>query len=651
VKRLFTQAQRPVIYLAAKGRCQRCGCVLNPANWHADHINPFSKGGETHLRNAQALCPPCNLKKSNNMNPLQFVPSGEKLHTWQIEFIDRFLGSAKEQLANPPDKKQAFILNAFPGSGKTWAQLIVLKYLYVEGFIDFIIVCVPSVKLRDDFAEQAMNIFGMNFYAKTGMKVNTDTHQGCVITYAQLNNPLTVQTIDQWCRDKHVAVSADEMHHLSLDKKWGPNFFKAFSSSSVRLMTSGTPFRSDGDRIPWVRYVDNSIDLSAPHAYSYSYGKGRWNPSQSALSDGVVRDVVFHPWDGEVTFIVEIDDVEVTFCHKLTDNLDEIYFDQYSPGLIRSLKSYRRKFCIECGSHRYPKGTEYVREQIKAAHGKLMQIRRGSHPHAGGLIVCENRMHANAIAEVVSELTGTIPVVVHGEAGDHQKKLKAFQVDISPSREPWLIAVKMVTEGVDIKHLRVGVFLTIEMAPLFWTQVLGRILRIDSKAPKANQTAHFYQYDDGIDLVDDEAQSVRLKLFAETIMEEKEFTINPPTLCLKCKQDPCVCIKPPPVPCPVCKDSESPLFIGKCPGLGVYPCPRPPRPEPLSAINLGAIGDYSEQIYNGDRHEIKDLAFFEPLEARWEKPTVVCKHLVDLMPENARRAVYQELKEIHNHGK
>jgi superfamily II DNA or RNA helicase len=643
MKRLFSSAQRAVIYLMARGRCQICGCVLNPANWHADHIHPFSKAGETHLRNAQALCPPCNLNKSNTMNPLHFVPAGEKLHSWQIEFIDRFVASAKEQLANPPDRKQAFVLNAFPGSGKTWAQLIVLKYLYTEGLIDFVVVCVPSDKLRDDFAEQALYVFGLNFYAKRGMKVNRDTHQGCVITYAQLNNPITVQTINLWCQQSRVAVSADEMHHLGMGKKWGPNFFTAFQESAVRLLTSGTPFRSDGDRIPWVRYKDKSIDLSAPHAYSYGYGKGRWNPSQSALSDGVVRDVVFHPWDGEVTFDVEIDGQPVHFCHKLTDNLDEIYDGQYAPGLIRSLKSMRRRFCIECGTLRHTNGTEYVRAQIAEAHEKLMQIRKGSHPHAGGLIVCENQKHADAIAKVVAEITKTEPVVVHGDAGDHKTKLRRFQKDTSPSREPWLIAVKMVTEGVDVKHLRVCVYMTVETAPLFWTQVLGRVLRIDPKAPKDSQTAHFYQYDDGVDLVDDEPQSVRLKFFAETILEEKEFTVNPPPnpICKRCGQDPCVC--PPPPPCPICKDTGSPLYIGRCPGLGIYPCP---KLAPLQGINLGATGEYNEQIYNGDRHEIKDLKFFTPLAVRWDKPEVVCKDLIDRMPEELKERTYADLQKI-----
>ncbi len=176
--------------------------------------------------------------------------------------------------------------------------------------------------------------------------------------------------------------------------------------------------------------------------------------------------------------------------------------------------------------------------------------------------------------------------------------------------------------------------------------MLGRILRIDPKAPKT-QTAHLYQYDDGIDLVDGEAQSVRQKLYAETIMEEKEFTINPPGFCLVCKQEPCVCTKEPPKPCPICKDSESSLFLGRCPGLGVYPCP---RSQPLSAINLGATGEYNEQIYRGKVYEIKDLALFEVMEARWDLDAVMCKHYVDNLPEKSRKAVYQDLEEIKNDG-
>lgn len=647
-RRFFTDAQRKEIYLRAEGVCESCGCRLNPGDWHADHIRPHSKGGLTELQNSQALCPSCNRAKSNKMNPLHFVPSGEKLHSWQVEFLDRFIASAKEQLANDIERKQAFVLNAFPGSGKTWAQLVAMSYFKAEGLIDFIFICVPSDKLRYDFAREAVR-FGLNLYAKKNLKVDFDSYDGCVITYAQLSNDMNAAIIDLWCMSDRVFVSADEMHHLGMgrDKRWGRNFYKAFKHSAVRLMTSGTPFRSDGDKIPWVRYIGRSIDLSSPHAYSYGYGKGKWNPSQSALSDGVVRDVVFHPWDGEVTFSLEINGQPRIFCHKLSDNLDEIYADEFTPEMIGKLKSLRRKFCIECGSPAHPNGTQYVREQIRAAHDMLMGIRSGSHPHAGGLIVCQNRHHADAVARVVQTLTGSTPVVVHGEAGDHKRKLDAYQANTSASRTPWLVAVKMVTEGVDIKHLRVCVYLTVETAPMFWTQVLGRILRIDRGAPKDNQTAHFYQYDDGTDLVDGVSQSVRLRYFAETILEEKEFTLNT-SICRRCGQDPCICEDlTGGRSCPVCRDADSPLYMGECPGLGVFPCP---RPSPMVVQNLGATGEYRNQIYNGDWHDIKDLEFFKPLEVRWDKPAVACKHLVDLMPDQMREIVYRQLMEDRGNG-
>ncbi len=47
--------------------CQKCRKKLD-RNFHADHIVPFSKGGKTILKNAQALCSSCNLKKGSAYN-------------------------------------------------------------------------------------------------------------------------------------------------------------------------------------------------------------------------------------------------------------------------------------------------------------------------------------------------------------------------------------------------------------------------------------------------------------------------------------------------------------------------------------------------------------------------------------------------------
>ena len=46
--------------------CKKCGAHLK-GKFHADHIIPFSKDGKTILKNAQALCQDCNLKKGNKI--------------------------------------------------------------------------------------------------------------------------------------------------------------------------------------------------------------------------------------------------------------------------------------------------------------------------------------------------------------------------------------------------------------------------------------------------------------------------------------------------------------------------------------------------------------------------------------------------------
>jgi len=42
--------------------CSKCRAKID-RSFHADHVKPFSKGGETDISNGQALCPTCNLKK------------------------------------------------------------------------------------------------------------------------------------------------------------------------------------------------------------------------------------------------------------------------------------------------------------------------------------------------------------------------------------------------------------------------------------------------------------------------------------------------------------------------------------------------------------------------------------------------------------
>ena len=544
-KRNFNQSQRRELFLKADGKCQICSCDITLDNFHADHKIPFCEGGKTELNNGQALCPQCNLKKASlfNIDVSHYMEPGKSLRDWQAEFLPRCYRSMVQQIGKPQDEIKAFMLHAFPGSGKTKAALILGALLKEQGFIEKIIVNVPSLFLKDQMEKEARKI-GLMLNKKRPFIEGFD---GLVTTYASIgykskdtDSLINAQIINDICKRSKVLVIADECHHLSQEKRWGEAFELAYGNSVARLMTSGTPFRTDRGRLPWVRYSNNELDLSQPHAYSYPYGITKWNTKYCALGDQVVRDVVIRSWNSDVNFTLKEERGgeiinEQEFNHKLTDNIDEIYADVYDPAteeriednsrLRKLIKTARRSACIECGTDRHPFGTEFIRKILIAANEQLDECRR-SHEWAGGLIVCDNIEHANAIAVALKHWTNEDSIVVHTESGNSKRAIEGFKDAKNKKRIKWLTSVGQVSEGVDIPHLRVGVYLTTTQSHLRWLQILGRVLRTEPELTHEMQTAYFYQYDDGIELVEDDngiwnPESVNIKLFAESLMNEK----------------------------------------------------------------------------------------------------------------------------------
>ena len=240
-------------------------------------------------------------------------------------------------------------------------------------------------------------------------------------------------------------VIADEAHHLGEDLAWGAGFKLAFGSARRWMLLSGTPFRSDNSAIPGVVYDGGEC---VPGRLVRLRGRGARRRVPAGDVRAVRRDAAV------------------------------------------AVRRRRDRDVVRRGAH-------HARGGPPLPHGDLDRAARrpaadparrapaadrgapGGHLDAGGLIVTADSDHARAVAKAMHEITGILPtVVLHTEASAH-RKLDAFR----KSAEPWIVAVNMVSEGVDIPRLRVGVYATVAKTPMIFRQIVGRFVRVIAGRP------------------------------------------------------------------------------------------------------------------------------------------------------------------------
>jgi superfamily II DNA or RNA helicase len=103
-------------------------------------------------------------------------------------------------------------------------------------------------------------------------------------------------------------------------------------------------------------------------------------------------------------------------------------------------------------------------------------------PDAAGLVIAGDHADARAYAALLRGLTGKRPVVVLSDDPAASKKIAAF----AASDERWMVAVRMVSEGVDIPRLAVGVYATSVSTPLYFAQAVGRFVRARRRGETAS---------------------------------------------------------------------------------------------------------------------------------------------------------------------
>jgi superfamily II DNA or RNA helicase len=413
------------MYLASGGQCTLCGAELT-AGWHGDHIIPHSAGGATDVANGQALCPECNLKKGD----ARVGWMGPELRGWQREALDTYIARDKDQ----------FLVVATPGAGKTTFALNLAHELLEAGAVHRIVVVVPTEHLKVQWAKAAHRC-GISIDPTTrnasGLENPVD-YRGAALTYAQVASQPQLHRMG--ATRTATLVILDEIHHAGEEKAWGEAVRTAFKDAARRLCLSGTPFRSDNNPIPFVDYGEDGKSRA-----DYSYGYGR------AIRDEVCRQVDFHFYDGEMKWV---DSGIVTS----------------SAALSADLAAGDRSSALETA---LDPDTGWMKGVLQVADRALDDLRTEV-PDAGGLVIAYRGDRARAYASILKELTGEEPTVVLSEDGP---TANAGIEDFAQSGRKWLIAVRMVSEGVDVPRLAVGVYATKTRTEMFFRQAVGRFVR------------------------------------------------------------------------------------------------------------------------------------------------------------------------------
>ncbi|MFJ6002624.1 DEAD/DEAH box helicase [Arthrobacter sp. NPDC092385] len=365
-----------------------------------------------------------------------------KLRQWQSEALEKYFRES------PSD----FLAVATPGAGKTTFALRVATELVERGIVNRVTVVAPTDHLKRQWADAA---------AKVGLAIdpnfkNADGRHGgafigVAVTYAQVaSKPMLHRAKTEAAR---TLVILDEIHHGGDALSWGDGIREAFEPATRRLALTGTPFRSDTAAIPFVEYVEDRDGIRRSRAdYTYGYGQ--------ALRDHVVRPVMFMAYSGQMRW--------------RTSGGEEMAASLGEAAVTKDITAQAWRTALN------PAG-EWIPAVLAAADKRLTEVRRTVHD-AGGLVIATDHDDARAYAGQLKRITGESPTVILSDDAKASSKIEEF----SEGDKRWMVAVRMVSEGVDVPRLAVGVYATSTATPLFFAQAVGRYVRARRRGETAS---------------------------------------------------------------------------------------------------------------------------------------------------------------------
>ncbi|HWC81613.1 MAG TPA: DEAD/DEAH box helicase [Pseudonocardiaceae bacterium] len=354
------------------------------------------------------------------------------LRDWQRRALTRYLTT----------KPKDFLAVATPGAGKTTFGLRVAAELMADRTIELITIVTPTEHLKHQWAAAARAIgLAIDSNFRNGAGQTASDYHGVAVTYAQVAAHPTLHRVRT--ENRKTLVILDEIHHGGDAKSWGDAIRESFTPAVRRLALTGTPFRSDDSPIPFVNYEPDPAGFQrsrADHSYGYA----------DALRDGVVRPVIFLAYSGEASW-------RTSAGEEFTARLGEPLTQEHTARAWRTALD--------------PAG-EWIPSVLHAADTRLTQVRAGM-PDAGGLVIASDHESAKAYAKILTEVSGQEPALVLSDDPKATGRIAEF----GATTQRWLVAVRMVSEGVDVPRLAVGVYATSASTPLYFAQAIGRFVR------------------------------------------------------------------------------------------------------------------------------------------------------------------------------
>lgn len=380
-----------------------------------------------------------------------------RLRPWQAKALKK----AKKWLLQTASDKR-FLINAAPGSGKTLAAIAISKTLIDLGLIDRVFVIAPRTEVVNQWSKDFKWVTD-RFMGKVTARDGDIGQMGMdiCVTWAAVQGLLPeIQAI---CQSQRVLVICDEHHHAAVKAAWGSSADSAFVDARFTLILTGTPIRSDGAKSVWLAYDDvGALDHPEAGTYTLTYG--------DAVDLGYCRPVTFHRHEGQ--FTIDLDDgtaISVSGQNpaQLSPELRRV------PGLQKSLDFYRLACIPQYEPDKVtPLASGYQSSLVKSGSAKLDELRNRM-PEAGGLVIAPSIEMAEYMADVLEQCEGERPMVVHSNLPNPDSKIGAFR----NNNKRWLVSVAMVSEGVDIKRLRLLIYLPFALTELAFRQAIGRIVR------------------------------------------------------------------------------------------------------------------------------------------------------------------------------